>query len=89
MSRSPLIVPAKLNFLVFHDEDAEIYINGVLAATIPGYSTGYVEIPLSDAGRAAIKPGALNVIAAHVHNTTGAQYFDLSASSRPRRTADK
>ena len=80
-AKLPAIVPTTLNFLVFHDEDTEIYINGVLAATTVGYSTGYVEVPLSDAGRAAIKPGMANVIAAHVHNTTGAQYFDVGIIS--------
>ena len=69
-------LPPKLAFLCFHDEDVEIYINGVLAATAKGYVTDYVELPINAAGRAALKPGK-NVIAVHCHQTIGGQFIDL------------
>ena len=72
----PADLPARLAFDVFHDEDAEIYVNGVLAATTKGYSTGYEQIPLNEAGRAALKSGK-NIIAVHCHQTTGGQYIDV------------
>lgn len=72
----PSKLPAKLNFLCFHDEDVEIYINGVLAATATGYVTDYVELPMTAAGRAALKPGK-NLIAVHCHQTIGGQFIDL------------
>lgn len=59
-----------------HDEDAEVYINGVLAVTAHGYDTSYNAFPLSPAGKAALKPGK-NLIAMHCHQTTGGQYVDL------------
>ena len=59
-----------------HDEDAEVYINGVLAARVNGYTTNYVEVPLTDAGQKAIKAGA-NVITIHCHQTGGGQYIDV------------
>ena len=34
-----------------HDEDAEVYINGVLSAKVTGYITDYEIVPLSEDGR--------------------------------------
>ena len=65
-----------LQFLCYHDEDVEIYINGVLAASASGFTSSYDTLPLSAAGRAALHAGA-NVIAAHCHQTTGGQFLDI------------
>ncbi|HEX4084682.1 MAG TPA: glycoside hydrolase family 2 TIM barrel-domain containing protein [Chthoniobacteraceae bacterium] len=72
----PAQLPAKLEFNVFHDEDVEIYLNGVLSASAPKFSRGYVLLPVSPEGRATLKPGD-NVIAAHVHQTVGGQGIDI------------
>ena len=69
-------LPAKLAFLTFHDEDVEIYVNGVLAASAKGYVTDYVALTMNAAGRAAIKPGK-NLIAVHCHQTVGGQFIDV------------
>jgi hypothetical protein len=69
-------LPADLAFLCFHDEDVEIYVNGFLAASAQGYVTDYVELPMTDVGRASLKPGK-NLIAIHCHQTIGGQYIDL------------
>ena len=78
----PQDIPPKLDFMIFHDEDADIYINGVEAATIPGASTGYVAVPLNDAARQALQPGD-NTIAVHVHQTVGGQFIDLGIVKEP------
>ena len=63
-------------FRLHHDEDAEIYVNGVLALKVGGYSTNYGEYPLTNLGQKALRIGA-NTIAVHCHQTTGGQYIDV------------
>ena len=41
---------------VHHDKDAEIYLNGVLAARLTGFVSDYEEIPISEQARTACGP---------------------------------
>lgn len=69
--------PKSLHLSVHHDEDVEIYINGVLALKRPGYTNGYVEERISADALKAIRFGQANLIAVHCHQTTGGQYVDV------------
>jgi hypothetical protein len=59
-----------------HDEDAEVYLNGVLATQASGYITSYEEVPPEPAAIAALKSGT-NMMAVHCHQTSGGQFIDV------------
>ena len=65
-----------LALITYHDQGIQVYINGVFAASVPGYSTSYITLPISKKALATLHRGR-NVIAVHVHQTVGGQFFDL------------
>ena len=71
----PADIRGELALRLHHDEDAEVYLNGVLAAEVSGYSTSYESVAIQDKALAALH-GGKNLIAIHCHQTTGGQYID-------------
>jgi len=71
------IEPSRLQLLVYHDEDAEIYLDGVLAASEPGYGTSYQPLEIRPAAQQRLKPDAKLVLAVHCHQTAGGQGIDV------------
>ena len=61
---------------MFHDEDFEAYVNGILAGKASGFTTDYEQIDMTPEGEAALKPGP-NTMAVHCHQTIGGQYIDV------------
>jgi hypothetical protein len=72
---------ANLRFSVDHDEDVEVYVNGVLASSEPGYTGGYTPLEISPAALALLRPGATVTLAVHCHQTTGGQNIDVGLVS--------
>jgi hypothetical protein len=59
-----------------HDEDLQVYLNGVLAAELPGFIEYYQQFDLRPEAVAALAAG-VNTLAVHCHQTTGGQYVDV------------
>ena len=64
-----------LQVAFYHDDDGEVYINGVLAVDAPGANNSYEPFMMTNAALASLKPGR-NVMAVHVRDTGGDKYLD-------------
>jgi Glycosyl hydrolases family 2, sugar binding domain/Glycosyl hydrolases family 2/Glycosyl hydrolases family 2, TIM barrel domain len=79
LRRTFTLTPGELSGIelqIFHDEDAEVYLNGVLAVKLFGYITDYDKFDISKAAAATLRSGG-NTIAVHCHQTTGGQGIDV------------
>lgn len=66
-----------LKFLAYHDEDIEIYVNGVLAAREAGFVNAYTPLEIFPEARALLLPGATVTLAVHCHQNNGGQGVDV------------
>ena len=73
---APEAAARELRVIMNHDEDAEVYLNGVLAVKAPGHIGDYQEFDVSTEATRSLRPGR-NVIAVHCHQTAGGQYIDV------------
>jgi outer membrane protein assembly factor BamB len=76
----------RLRLLMHHDDDAEIYLNGVRANQVRDYSTAYHEYRVQEEAAQALVLGT-NVLAVHCRQDFGAQYIDVGLLSRPQGPA--
>ena len=65
-----------LRLVMHHDDDAEVYINGVLAVKESGYLADYKEFDIGTEAKESIKAGK-NMLAVHCHQVKGGQYIDV------------
>jgi hypothetical protein len=80
--RREIIVPrgidqSHLQLLVYHDEGAEIFLDGMLAASESGYVTAYQPVEIPAMAQARLKPGSKVLVAVHCHQTRGGQGIDV------------
>ncbi|MCW3061381.1 MAG: Glutaminase, partial [Capsulimonas sp.] len=66
-----------LQFLLLHDDDAEVYVNGVPAVIDGGANGRYQPFEIDPAALALLTPGATVTISAHIRQTGGDQSADL------------
>ena len=65
-----------LQFRMHHDEDAEVYVDGVLATQVSGYVADYEAVRIKTKARELLKPGK-HLLAVHCKQTQGGQYIDV------------
>jgi hypothetical protein len=65
-----------LHLWLHHDDDVEVYLNGVLALSTAGFTGDYETFPISKEARAALRAGKVSV-AIHCHQDYGGQYIDM------------
>ena len=75
-------LPEALTLELYHDEDAEIYLNGVEIHRATGYITNYQSISLGQKALDALQTGK-NVLAIHCKNSGGGQYIDAGLQTAP------
>ncbi|HEV2207289.1 MAG TPA: DUF5127 domain-containing protein [Verrucomicrobiae bacterium] len=68
---------SNLQFYADHDEDVEIYVNGILASTEAGFTTSYMPLDIRPRALQQLKPGAKVELAVHCHQTVGGQNIDV------------
>ncbi len=65
-----------LQLWLYQDDDCEVYLNGVKAYEVKGWTTRYVAQPIAPEALATLKPNSDNVMAIHAHQGYGGQYID-------------
>ena len=68
-------IPDALTLELYHDEDAEVYLNGVEILKTKGYITNYQFFTLGKTAIDALQTGR-NILAIHCKQTGGGQYID-------------
>lgn len=76
-------IPTTMLMSLYHDEDIEIYCNGQPVYQREKYLVKYDEQEVSDAFLAALQTGR-NVIAVHVKQSGGGQFFDMGLTVKGR-----
>ncbi len=65
-----------LFFRLHHDDDAQVYLNGIKVLDLPGYVNRYEDLPFPEVAVRALRPGE-NVLAVHCKQEKLGQYIDV------------
>jgi len=69
-------VPENPALLIHHDEDAEVYLNGMSVAVVKGFTSKYRVISIGKEKQSTLTAGN-NVMAVHCRQTSGGQFIDV------------
>ncbi len=84
--RRDVTLPAKLSLkhlqlYVYHDEDIQVYIDGIEAGQEGGFVNSYEPLEIMPAALKLIKPGARITLAVHCRQTEGGQGIDVGLAN--------
>jgi hypothetical protein len=79
-------LPDRIALDLHHDDDVEVYLNGVQVFQARGFKVKYARLPLESVACKALKLGA-NVLAVHCRQETGGQYIDAGLVALPTSMA--
>ncbi|WP_460554912.1 glutaminase family protein [Hymenobacter daeguensis] len=71
----PALPTGRLTLFLWHDDDAEVYLNGVLLRKQPSYNGRYEYFDLPETARQALRKGE-NVLAMHGSSPQGGDHLD-------------
>jgi len=77
-------LPSSLALEIHHDEDVEVYLNGVEIYRAKGHLVDYEAVLLEAKALNALQTGK-NILAVHCKQTGGGQYIDVSLRTAPLR----
>ncbi|MDO4569484.1 MAG: glycoside hydrolase family 2 TIM barrel-domain containing protein [Planctomycetia bacterium] len=66
----------RLFLCIYHDEDVEVYLNGVKIWEREKFTPNYLYVDLTDVAKGVLRTGT-NTVAVHVRQKTGGQFIDL------------
>lgn len=77
LTEAQIADPESLLLSIYHDEDAEVFINGELVASFQKYISSYIESNMDISVLKKVLQVGKNTIAVHCRQTIGGQYIDL------------
>ncbi|WP_207532104.1 sugar-binding domain-containing protein [Desertivirga arenae] len=78
----------ELMLSIHHDDECEVYINGVKAADIKGFTPKYTLVAIEDGAKKALVSNGKNVIAIHCHQTIGGQFIDAGLTLMSKKDSN-
>ncbi|HEX3386129.1 MAG TPA: DUF5127 domain-containing protein, partial [Mucilaginibacter sp.] len=77
----------KLMLKIQHDDNVEVYLNGVRIFGKTGWTSDFIMVPVNDAAKAKLKKGN-NIIAIHCANTAGGSWLDFGLQDQEKVKTD-
>ncbi|MDA1006095.1 MAG: PSD1 and planctomycete cytochrome C domain-containing protein [Verrucomicrobia bacterium] len=77
-------VPQSVRLSLYHDDDLEVYLNGQPVLALSGFVQDYLDLSAEKEFLDALQTGR-NVVAVHVRQRAGSQYFDLGMSASDQK----